>query len=610
MQIDNFAAQESADPAGLMVLRFAEPLDAGTLHALCDALVAAGIADPLPDAGYDGTVHPEDAAEVVGLPWRPPAAEDADTQHRTLTALGERFAVRAAWFFQAPYAVSPEIRSAYFPESLPAVVGQDTVAGGAASAEGVAGSGEAGSRFPAWRPVEGDSPFPIDGYPEIIKELDWYDFGIAVKLGGPRLAGEEQVLRAFKRLWIASYGGFRHEGLSYDPVHRSAGFWIDRWWFPGSSAAPVHHLLWIVRSLHEILPVAHVRFQGADMVQKYGAFLGDTGQPLILAGNPLHEIFRAGGEASARTWTESRTLWTAEEVAAMLIEIVEQHDPDIPDEAETAIRLAEWAIAIDPEQDTARAHVLFALMQQGRFDEALERVRGWERPRPAVYLVRIAQEHMPEQAAAALVAVPMSGLSAWAKGPTVAFLIRAVVKYAPDRLPSALAAMTETTNGIPELARYASELASYDRNFAQALTIYDAVVAAPADGAAPMIYQDALWAVQADNNDLPVQPERARRYLRAALPHGPENPAIFYNAACVWIELDELEKTFECLRLARERGYSRPYQMRDDRSFRAIADDPRFQQIFHDLDEDGADEPPARAFPMGADPFDVGASPE
>ncbi|MEW1547961.1 tetratricopeptide repeat protein [Streptomyces tsukubensis] len=607
MQIDNFAAQESADPAGLMVLRFAEPLEADTLRELCDTLVAAGIVDPVPDAGYDGTVHPEEPAEVVGLPWRPPVAADADTQHRTLTALGEQFAVRTASFFQAPYGLSPEIRSAYFPESLPAAVDQDAVADDAASAEGIAvkvtGSGGAGPRFPAWRPVEGDIPFPVEGYPEVIKALDWYDFGIAVKLGGTRLAGEEQVLRAFKRLWIASFGGFRHEGLSYDPVHRSAGFWVDRWWFPGSSAAPVHHVLWIVRSLHAILPVAHVRFQGADMVQKYGAFLGDTGRSFILAGNPLHEIFRAEGEASARVWTEIRTFWTAEEVAAMLIEIVEQHDPGIADEAETAIRLAEWAIAIDPEQDSARAHALFALVQQGRFDEALERVRGWERPRPAVYLVRIAEEHMPEQAAAALVAVPMSGLSAWAKGPTVAFLIRAVVKYAPDRLPSALAAMTETENGIPELAQYAGELASYHRDFAQALTIYDAVVAAPADGAAPMIYQDALWAVQADNNDLPVQPERARRYLRAALPHGPENPAIFYNAACVWIELDEREKTFECLRLAREHGYSRPYQMRDDRSFRAIAADPRFQQIFHDLDEDGADEPPARDLRMSIDPF-------
>ncbi|MEU9337969.1 hypothetical protein AB0D49_33210 [Streptomyces sp. NPDC048290] len=560
VQINNFTAQESADPAGLMVLRFAEPLDAGTLRALCDALVAAGIVDPLPGPGSDGTVHPEESAEVVGLPWRPPGADHADTQHRILTALGERFAVSTAWFLQAPYGLSPEIRSVYFPESLPAVVGQDSAAGGAASAERVSRSDGAGSLLPAWRPVEGDSPFAVEGYPEVIEELDWYDFGIAVKLGGTRLAGEEQVLRAFKRLWIASYGEFRHEGLSYDPVHRSAGFWIDRWAFPGSYGATVHHLLWIVRSLHEILPLVHVRFRSAGMGQKYGALLGDTGHCLILAGNPLHDVFRAEGEAAVSAWTESRTVWTvwnAEEIAAMLIEIVGEHDPASPDEAGTAIRLAERAIALDPEQDMARAYVLFALVRQGRFDEALERVRDWERPRPAVYLVKTAQEYAPDQVAAALATVPMSGLSAWATRPTVAFLIRAVVEYAPDRLPSALAAMGETPDGIPELARYACELAYHHRNFAQALTIYDAVIEAPADRMTPVIYQEALWAVQTDNNHLPVQPERARRYLRASLPHGPENPAIFYNAACVWIELGELEETLGCLRRARERGGSR-----------------------------------------------------
>jgi hypothetical protein len=30
-----------------------------------------------------------------------------------------------------------------------------------------------------------------------------------------------------------------------------------------------------------------------------------------------------------------------------------------------------------------------------------------------------------------------------------------------------------------------------------------------------------------------VQPERARHYLSACLPYGPDNPAIFYNAAGV-----------------------------------------------------------------------------
>ena len=60
------------------------------------ALVAAGIVDPMPGTRSGETVYPEAPAEVVGLPWRPPGAEHADTRHRTLVAIGERFAVRTA----------------------------------------------------------------------------------------------------------------------------------------------------------------------------------------------------------------------------------------------------------------------------------------------------------------------------------------------------------------------------------------------------------------------------------------------------------------------------------------------------------------------------------
>ncbi|XXX77491.1 hypothetical protein WMF30_01780 [Sorangium sp. So ce134] len=43
--------------------------------------------------------------------------------------------------------------------------------------------------------------------------------------------------------------------------------------------------------------------------------------------------------------------------------------------------------------------------------------------------------------------------------------------------------------------------------------------------------------MQDDNTHLGKDPERARRYLAACVPRGPENPAIFFNAACVAVEL-------------------------------------------------------------------------
>lgn len=61
-------------------------------------------------------------------------------------------------------------------------------------------------------------------------------------------------------------------------------------------------------------------------------------------------------------------------------------------------------------------------------------------------------------------------------------------------------------------------------------------------------HNNALWSIQADNSGLGVQPDRARRYLQAALPHGPKRPTIFYNAACVLIELQEVEACLRCIR--------------------------------------------------------------
>src|SRR5262249_25449098 len=92
--------------------------------------------------------------------------------------------------------------------------------------------------------------------------------------------------------------------------------------------------------------------------------------------------------------------------------------------------------------------------------------------------------------------------------------------------------------------------------FPESLDIFERLI--QITGLAKTTYCNALWAVMSDNNKLPVQAERARRFIAACLPHGPQNPAIFYNVACIHFELGELDMVFASLAQAIEHNYDKP----------------------------------------------------
>jgi len=164
--------------------------------------------------------------------------------------------------------------------------------------------------------------FPVDGYPAILERLDWEDFGIAFKLGGPYLAGEGTVLLGFHALWLAPYGGrYRNAAVTIDRTHHAAHLWVDRFAVPCSAAEQVHHLLWVLSKLDEVTPVVHARFTGASMAQKYGSLMGETREPFVLGGNPLLAVHARDGEAGVDAWLASQHVWANEEVAQMLREL-------------------------------------------------------------------------------------------------------------------------------------------------------------------------------------------------------------------------------------------------------------------------------------------------
>ena len=73
---------------------------------------------------------------------------------------------------------------------------------------------------------------------------------------------------------------------------------------------------------------------------------------------------------------------------------------------------------------------------------------------------------------------------------------------------------------------------------------------------------------------------RARRFLTACVPHGPDNPAIFYNAACVHMELGEHDMVLTALAAAIENGYTNIDGMRNEALFAPIADTAEFIAVF------------------------------
>ncbi|MBA3539596.1 MAG: hypothetical protein H0T79_08190, partial [Deltaproteobacteria bacterium] len=176
-------------------------------------------------------------------------------------------------------------------------------------------------------------PFPVDGYPAIIEDHDYEDFGLALKLAGPWTPGEGAVLLGFHALWLAPYGGrYRNAEVTIDRTHHAAHFWVDRFLVPSTAAEQVHHVLWVASKLHEVMPIVHARFGGATMAQKYGGLMGDTSEPFVLGGNPLLKVYSEGGEVAVDAWIGSQRDWSNQELAQMLrelaIEIVSHRDSD------------------------------------------------------------------------------------------------------------------------------------------------------------------------------------------------------------------------------------------------------------------------------------------
>lgn len=92
-------------------------------------------------------------------------------------------------------------------------------------------------------------------------------------------------------------------------------------------------------------------------------------------------------------------------------------------------------------------------------------------------------------------------------------------------------------------------------------------------------YCNALYVLLPSNSGMPVAPARARRFLQACLPHGPSNPAIFRNAACLHAAMGDWDEALKQIRLARAHGYPKMTEMLKDDELEPLFDNPAFLEL-------------------------------
>ena len=473
---------------------------------------------------------------------------------------------------------------------------------------------EVGGTESHWRngppPMEQSVEFSLERYPEIIDQYDWADFGIAIKLAGEPISGEDSIINAFFALWLSVYQDERVEDFEpfgeadvmHDRVRRSALLWVDRFTVPATPADQVHFLLWIVAQLGEIVPIAWARFDQDDLAAKFQA--DETSTQVVLAGNPLAERYRSMGESAAIAWASAQSLWDPREIAAMIIEIALQQDPTDENEAAVAERLLLRATELDPTSE-ATGLLCTVWIRQGRFEEALARTRSprhGDRANPGdsdddgaddamkaglrMHLLGETVSHAPTFAARALAEVDEATI-ARVDDSNLGDLTISIAEHTPDLLEAFLAKLPLRTSIAPHLYN-----ASFSRPREQSLLILSRVLVGPeptAEDDAPRRAYVMAWNNACIHAHALGLVDRACELADGALRFAPENPYIFHSAACAYAAAGKIDRALAEIRGAIEYGYEHIEKMETDTDLGKLLDEPAFKALFVDWRAQRAD---------------------
>lgn len=625
MEIVGLESRRSDLARGIVVARSSRPLDAAAQRVLWEALGAAGVTEPS-EAGDD---EEEDgrARQWLAAPWLPPAANEVDSQRAAFERAGAAHDLEAIWCVKVetgidgvawldlaaaephdpaaedePPAGPAEVVDAIFEHEAEILYSAPDAP--AAAPKGDPGEGDPGEDDDApedelalasdvileshWRngvpPIEHSVGFPLERYPEIIDDYDWERFGIAIKLAGTSLPGEESVINAFFALWLSVYQDervdefepFQRADVVHDRTHRSALMWVERFTVPATAADQVHFLLWIVARINDVLPVIWARFDNIDDAIKSRALGVANDEPFILAGNPFADRFHRHDEEAALAWAMQQSVWSRRELAGMLIEVALEHDPDDLEKAVVAERLLRRALAFDAGSD-ATGYLTIVLVRQHRLAEAIALARGARSRDVRLLVIGEIAEHAPGELDAALELLDDETL-AQTDPEQLCELVGSVARHAPAYLGTVLARLPDDRALVPHL---------YNKSFSverpQALTILHRVLALPAPARDAAEARTAF--VMAWNNAC-IHAHALGDYRLAVeladggQPFGPENPYIYHSAACAYAAVGQIDRALEQVAHAIEHEYEHAEKMETDADLAPLQRDPRFAALF------------------------------
>jgi len=618
VEILGFEPRRSDLARGILIARSTRPLDAATQKALWDQLSTAGITE---NADEDSADEPD--RQWHAAPWLPPEASQIDGHRAALEATAAKFDLDGIWFVKVetgidgvawleiaasePHAEeeAPEEESEEPPALVDAIFdeGSREVLYSAPDAPAVEESDEDEDEDEDdedavyeieeqpleshWRngvpPFEHTVAFPIERYPEIIDDYDWESFGVALKLAGDALPGEESVVNAFFALWLSVYQDERAEEFEpfqradaiHDRRHRSCLMWVERFAVPATASDQVHFLLWLLARLHEIIPIVWARFDAVDEAVKAQA----TGEPpFVLAGNPFSERFRRQGEEPALAWAVGQTLWSRREIAGMLVEVALEHDPDDPATAAVADRLLRRAMSFEPKSDAA-GYLAIVLIRQRRLAEANALALAAHSRDVRLLVVGETAEHAPGDLGPALELLDAETMDE-TPPEELADLAATVARHAPAHLSQLLARLPDDVALVPHLYN-----SSFSVERPQALAILRRVLLLPEPPKGAGEARTAL--VMAWNNacihahalgDYKLAVELADGGQRFA----PENPYIYHSAACAYAAIGQIDRALEQVSRAIEHEYEHTEKMETDIDLAPLHSDPRFPALFNE----------------------------
>jgi tetratricopeptide (TPR) repeat protein len=620
VEILGFEPRRSDLARGILIARSAHPLDAATQKALWERLAAAGVTEPA-----DEDIDDDPDRQWHAAPWLPPEPSKIDEHRAALEAIGAQFALDGIWFIKVETGIDgvawleiaatepreeveeeddeaeppSEVVDAIFDEGAREVIysapdappveeaDEDDIDEDVSDEDEEVFEIEEQPLESHWRngvpPFEHSVSFPIERYPEIIDDYDWESFGVALKLSGEAMPGEESVVNAFFALWLSVYQDERAEEFEpfqradavHDRRHRSCLMWVERFAVPATASDQVHFLLWLLARLHEIIPIAWARFDSVDEAVKAQA---TADEPFVLAGNPFAERYRRQGEDVALAWAVGQTTWSRRELAGMLVEVALEHDPDDPKAAAVAERLLRRAMSFDHNSDAA-GYLSIVLIRQHRLTEAVA-LAGTAHSRDVrLLVVGETAEHAPGELGPALELLDDDTLRE-TPPEEIAELVASIARHAPAYLTQLLARLPDEVTLVPHLYN-----ASFSVERPQALAILRRVLALPEPSRDAGEARTAL--VMAWNNacihahalgDYKLAVELADGGQRFA----PENPYIYHSAACAYAAIGQIDRALEQVSRAIEHDYEHTEKMETDADLAPLHSDPRFPALFNE----------------------------